>query len=287
MASIAHEGSVDAVLERRYLALVHIARSVTDAADWVRFAAAAGGGFDVALGAPGDAPAGVRLWAATADGLDELARHPADHPFPHVSRLELRRAAESTEPVAAADRGLLAALHVDGSVIGVVQIDHPSVDADLVADAAPLLAGRAGVLARRGTGGVLFAPLPAEESDASALMAAFATEARRELEHDRLSAYLLACEGRAFERFAVATSPAIGGEGVVIPFEELGLRHVVVTNRALVSADLATDPRIVGREDRVIARAGFHGLVSVPLRLHGRPIGVLNFVSRSRGFYCE
>ena len=115
----------------------------------------------------------------------------------------------------------------------------------------------------------------------------FAAQAGRLLEHDRLSAYLLTPNRQAFERFAVATSPIVPGEGVVIPFEELGLRHIVITNRALVSEDLAADPRIVGREDRVIARAGFHGLLSVPLRREGRPIGVLNFVSKTPGFYRE
>jgi signal transduction histidine kinase/DNA-binding NarL/FixJ family response regulator len=118
-------------------------------------------------------------------------------------------------------------------------------------------------------------------------MSTFAAEAKRLLDHDRLSAYLLTNDGRAFERFAVATSPIAPGEGVIIPFEDVGLRHVVITNRALVSSDIASDPRIVGREDRVVARAGFHGLISVPLRLNGRPFGVLNFVSRAPGFYRE
>jgi signal transduction histidine kinase/DNA-binding NarL/FixJ family response regulator len=118
-------------------------------------------------------------------------------------------------------------------------------------------------------------------------MAAFAAQAQNLLDHDRLSAYLLTPNRQAFERFAVATSPIIPGEGVVIPFEELGLRHIVITNRALVSEDLAADPRIVGREDRVIARAGFHGLLSAPLRREGRPIGVLNFVSKTPGYYRE
>jgi DNA-binding NarL/FixJ family response regulator len=35
----------------------------------------------------------------------------------------------------------------------------------------------------------------------------------------------------------------------------------------------------------VIARAGFRGLLSVPLRHDGRPFGVLNFVSHKAGFY--
>jgi signal transduction histidine kinase/DNA-binding NarL/FixJ family response regulator len=73
----------------------------------------------------------------------------------------------------------------------------------------------------------------------------------------------------------------------VIPFEDVGLRHIVITNRALVSDDLSADPRIVGREDRVIARAGFRGLLCAPLRREGRPIGVLNFVSKTAGFYRD
>src|SRR5262249_10552129 len=56
-------------------------------------------------------------------------------------------------------------------------------------------------------------------------------------------------------------------------------------NRAFVTEDLAVDERVVGREDALIAAAGFHGLVSVPLRIAGEPIGLLNFVSRTPGFY--
>src|SRR5690606_36633262 len=72
-----------------------------------------------------------------------------------------------------------------------------------------------------------------------------------------------------------------------IPYEDLGLRYTFETNRPLVSYDLATDERIDGKEDRVIARAGFRGLLSVPLQLGGRPFGLLNFVSRQVGFYSE
>src|SRR4029079_786345 len=157
-------------------------------------------------------------------------------------------------------------------------------DHELLGHAAPLVACGVGLLAAQGVGDVLRAPLAGEgASDAAALMATFASEAKRLLDHDRLSAYLLTADGRAFERFAVAAAPIIPGEGVIIPFEDVGLRHVVMTTRPLVSADLANDPRIVGREDRVIARAVFRGLISVPLRLGGRPFGVLNFVSRTPG----
>ncbi|MGZ4203602.1 MAG: GAF domain-containing protein, partial [Thermoleophilaceae bacterium] len=168
------------------------------------------------------------------------------------------------------------------------EVEEGAADLELLASAAPVVACGVGLLAGQGLGDVLLSPVAVEgASDTASLMATFACEAKRLLEHDRLSAYLLTWDGRAFERFAVATSPIVPGEGVIIPFEDVGLRHVVMTNRPLVSPDLASDPRIVGREDRVIARAGFHGLISVPLRLSGRPFGVLNFVSRTPGFYSD
>src|SRR5262249_19193257 len=61
--------------------------------------------------------------------------------------------------------------------------------------------------------------------------------------------------------------------------------YVLRQNRPLVSEDLAVDERVIGREDAVIAAGGFHGLVSVPLRIGGQPIGLLHFVSRAPGFY--
>jgi signal transduction histidine kinase/DNA-binding NarL/FixJ family response regulator len=276
------------VLERRYLGLIELGRGVAEAADWGQLAAAVSRGLDAARPEPAADPPGVRVLALTADGLDELGAHPEGHAFPHTPRRDLRRAMELAEPAAGPERGMLVGLHAGGVALGVLEVDDAAADGELIAHAAPLVAWRASMLAGQGVGDVLLSPLSVGgSSDAAELMATFASEARRELDHDRLSAYLLACEGRAFERFAVATSPIIPGEGVVIPFEDVGLRHVVIANRALVSSDLANDPRIVGREDRVIARAGFHGLLSVPLRLHGRPIGVLNFVSRTPGFYRD
>src|SRR6185503_18745454 len=56
---------------------------------------------------------------------------------------------------------------------------------------------------------------------------------------------------------------------------------------SLVSGDFGRDDRILGLEDSVIARAGFHGLVSVPLRLGGKAFGLLNFVSKTPNFYSE
>ncbi|MGH2869853.1 MAG: LuxR C-terminal-related transcriptional regulator [Solirubrobacteraceae bacterium] len=276
------------MIERRYLGLVELTRTVSVARDWKQLASAISTGLERAFAESPEEPPGVRLWAITAEGFEEAGRYPAFHEFGSCPPRDLRRAARSSGPVETQDGGALVGMHVGGVSLGVVEVNDPTADADLLAQAAPVIASRASLLAGQGVGEVLLAPVAIEAaSDVASLMAAFAGEANRQLAHDRLSAYLVTCKGRAFERFAVATSPIVPGEGVVIPFEDLGLRHVVITNRALVSADLTTDQRVVGREDRVIAAAGFHGLLSVPLRVQGRPIGVLSFVSRTPGFYRE
>jgi signal transduction histidine kinase/DNA-binding NarL/FixJ family response regulator len=273
-------------VERRYVGLARVARAVATAADFKQLTAAVAAAFDQPLdGTPSPA---VRLWAITADAVEEVARHPADREFPRVSQRELEQAAVSPEPVVTAEGRVLVGLLAGGISLGVVELEEEAADLELLASIAPVVACGVGLLAGQGVGEVLLSPVAVDgASDTASLMANFACEAKRLLEHDRLSAYLLTRDGRAFERFAVATSPIVPGEGVIIPFEDVGLRHVVMTNRPLVSADLASDPRIVGREDRVISRAGFHGLISVPLRLSGRPFGVLNFVSRTAGFYSD
>lgn len=277
----------DDPLERRYIGLVRLARAIAEASDWSRLCASISGGLADPLNDAGGAP-GVRLWANLSEGFEELARHPVEHSYAPAHPRDLQHAALIGDPIDVPDGCLLVGLHACGVSLGVLEVDAPDIDAELVAHAAPVIACQMSVLAAQGVGDVLIAPFSVESgSDAAPVMAQFATEAKRLLEHDRLSAYLLTHDGRAFERFAVATSPIIPGEGVIIPFEDVGLRHIVLTNRALVSEDLATDPRIVGREDRVIAGGGFHGLLSVPLRRDGRPFGVLNFVSRAPAFYRE
>jgi signal transduction histidine kinase/DNA-binding NarL/FixJ family response regulator len=218
--------------------------------------------------------------------MSEVARSSGPD-LPQVSHLELNRAAALGEPTDAAEGVTLVGLHADGVSLGVCETTGIE-DHELLEAAAPLLACRFSVLAGQGVDGVLCSPRAVEEaSDLSNVIADFAERAKRTLDHDRLSVYLLTHDGRAFERFAVATSTIVPGEGVLIPFNDVGLRHIILTNQPLLSSDLGADPRLVGREDRVIARAGFRGLLSVPLRRNGRPFGVLNFVSRTPGFYRQ
>jgi signal transduction histidine kinase/DNA-binding NarL/FixJ family response regulator len=276
------------LLERRYLGLVELVRLISGARDWKQLTSGISVGLERASAEAADEQPAVRVWVITADGFEESARYPAHHDFGRCPPRELRRASGSLEPLETASGRVLVGLQDGGVSLGVVEVDDPSADAAVLVHAAPVIASRVGILAGQGVGDILLAPVAVGgASDLASLMSAFASEAKRQLSHDRLSAYLLTCQGRAFERFAVATSPIVPGEGVIIPFEDVGLRHVVITDRALVSPDLATDPRVVGREDRVIAAAGFHGLLSVPLRVQGRPIGVLNFVSRTPGFYRD
>jgi signal transduction histidine kinase/DNA-binding NarL/FixJ family response regulator len=276
------------LVERRYLGLVELVRLISGARDWKQLASAISVGLERASADPVEEPPAVRVWVITAEGFEESARYPPQHDFEPCPPRELRRASRSVEPLEIAGGGMIVGLLGGGVCLGAVEVDDTSADAALLVHAAPVIGLCVGILAGQGVGDILLAPVAVDgASDVASLMSAFALEAKRQLSHDRLSAYLLTNQGRAFERFAVATSSIVPGEGVIIPFEDVGLRHVVITDRALVSADLGTDPRVVGREDRVIAAAGFHGLLSVPLRVHERPIGVLNFVSRTPGFYRE
>lgn len=270
-------------IEWRYLGLIQLSGSISRVSSWQGLARSV----REALGTI-DASTRVRLWGTTSDGLGELARDPADADLPVVSQGELSAAAEGGAGGVRADGRLLVGLHARGVSMGVLEVDGAAEHADFFAQAGPIVASAMGLLAAQGVGDAVLEPLSVEAaSDAASVVSAFAAEAGRLLGHDRLSAYLMTPNRQAFERFAVATSPIVPGEGVVIPFEDLGLRYVVITNRALVSDDLSKDPRIVGREDRIIALAGFRGLLSAPLRREGHPIGVLNFVSKTPGFYRE
>jgi DNA-binding NarL/FixJ family response regulator/signal transduction histidine kinase len=115
----------------------------------------------------------------------------------------------------------------------------------------------------------------------------FAAQAQRALKHDRLSIYLLTPDGSGLERFAIASSPPVSGDLDVHPLESVGIAKALRENRPIVSADFGHDARILGESDAVIYAAGFRSLVTVPLRLHGRPFGLLNFVSRQVGFYQD
>jgi signal transduction histidine kinase/DNA-binding NarL/FixJ family response regulator len=276
-------GLADTAIELRYLGLVRLSGGIAGASTWGALATATADALET-MGSP----APVRLWCTTPDGFAELARVPAHADLKSISQRELRAAAERASPAPSSDGRLLLGLHASGVSMGVLEVAGAVEHTGFLSDAAPIIASAIGLLAAQGVGDAVLEPLAVDAaSDATSVMAAFAEQAGRLLAHDRLSAYLLTPNGQAFERFAVATSPIIPGEGVVIPFEDVGLRHIVITNRALVSEDLSADPRIVGREDRVIARAGFRGLLSAPLRREGRPIGVLNFVSKTPGFYRD
>jgi DNA-binding NarL/FixJ family response regulator/signal transduction histidine kinase len=115
----------------------------------------------------------------------------------------------------------------------------------------------------------------------------FAAQAQRALGHDRLSIYILTPDGSGLERFAIASSPPVEGDLDVHPIESVGIARALRENRPIVSADFGNDRRILGKSDAVIYAAGFRSLVTVPLRLHGRPFGLLNFVSRQIGFYQD
>ena len=269
--------------ESRFLALARLASSLNVSADWHQLSESVAHSLEELGPQPG-----VRIWGVTSQGLDEIGRFPADHAFGTVAPRDLNRALKTSDPVAVEGGILLVGLATYGSGLGVLEVTGGADDREVLKRMASMVACASSLLALEIGGEVMLAsPRPDDSGSASRVIAEFARKAKRLLDHDRLSVYLLTGDGRTFERFAVATSPTLPGEGVLIPFEEVGLREVVLSNAPLVSTDLSADPRILGREDRVIAQAGFRGLLSVPLRAGDRPFGVLNFVSRKAGFYRQ
>lgn len=274
--------SVQDQSQARYASFLRLAVGLGVAGDWAQIAACVSLAF-------GDDELAVRIWLARSDELfEDVARHPSVAPMPPRSSRELRRSAMSEDPVCTDDGHVLVGLRTIGQAIGVLELaGGRDVDLQLAAHGARLVALRGTALLATDGRGPSSLSATAEDAETSSIMASFAAQAKLVLDHDRLSTYLVTMDGRAVERFAVNTSPPVPGEGVIVPFSEFGLRHVLVNDRPVVSGDLGSDSRIAGREDRIVARAGFHGLLSVPLRLGGKPFGVLNFVSRTPGFYSD
>jgi signal transduction histidine kinase/DNA-binding NarL/FixJ family response regulator len=232
----------------------------------------------------------VRIWLAEGSGRPALlAQHPARAKYARGEAQAVAAAALAEEPVRAGSV-LLVSLSRGGSPFAVLSVSaRCGLDDDVLVELAPIVSARLQALRDPDLDRSPSAAIRRAETaaDTHAVVAAFAADAKRLLDHDRLSVYMLTPDGRSFERFAVATSPVLPGESDVAPLEDVGLTYVLQADRPFVSEDLAADDRLIGREDSVIAAAGFHGLVSVPLRVGGQPIGLLNFVSRTAGFYTD
>ena len=233
----------------------------------------------------------VRIWSVEVGGRPLVLSQSATRGrAPSGGLATVLAAAMSHGGPLQAGSALLGALMKDGTAFGVLET---GTSAKLAPESFPVLlaavAARLVAMQETGTEGSLGAvtTLPRSASDTQAVIEAFASEAKRLIDHDRLSVYMLTPDGLSLERFAVATSPVLSGESDVIGIGDIGLAYVLNQNRPLVSDDLATDPRLVGPEDAIIAAAGFHGLVSVPLRIASTPIGLLNFVSRQVGYYSD
>jgi signal transduction histidine kinase/DNA-binding NarL/FixJ family response regulator len=241
------------------------------------------------LGLSGTRRDAARLWFLSPHGEPEpLVRHPPGIELPPVDTAVI---SEAVVRGAVRRRGAtFLAVGDPRSTLGVLELrTRRPVDPELAREVMEIAGARltALVSAQRQRELLPTVPLADDAKEIQEVISIFAAQAKQLLEHDRLSIYLLTPDGTALERFAVATSSIVPGEGIVLPLEQVGLTRVVKTNEPLVSADFGVDDRIRGLEDSLIARAGFHGLVSVPLRVGGKPFGLLNFVSKTPGFYNE
>ena len=218
----------------------------------------------------------VRLWSAHAPELREVIRHPGQAILPPWPEAE--QAAEVLD------------LEIDGTTVGKLELHGIDPAAARVSPLTrKLLALRFERLLQRVTQPALAADLPTDSlrDEIQEVVEAFAEEAQRALPHDRLSIYLLTADGAGLERFAIATSAHIPGDQDVHPLNATGLSRVLLTNRPLLSDDFGHDDRFPGASDATIYEAGYHSIVSAPLRLRGKPFGVLNFIARAKAAYSD
>jgi signal transduction histidine kinase/DNA-binding NarL/FixJ family response regulator len=199
------------------------------------------------------------------------------------------RAVATTDPVRHGERWLVVVL--SSSVpVGVIEIHDGGREVAAVVATASEAIGAHLELIWASRGGELVATELRSHGIASGIQSViltFSAQVQPLLAHDRLSVYLLTPDGASLERFAVACWPPIPGEMDIRPLEAVGISRVIRTNAPIISADFGVDERILGEEDELIARAGFHAVVSVPLRLVGAAFGLLNFVSRTPGYYTD
>ena len=233
--------------------------------------------------------AALRLWLIREGRAEESAQDPIKADFPQREQALVMRAAGAPAAIAA-EEGELVGIRCEGAALGVLELTGASPDAaKALSDQAEVIGARLQNLLDSSQQQERLPHVPATDlaGEIDEVVSTFATQAQSLLPHDRLSIYLLSADGAALERFAVASSPAIPGEQDIQPLQTVGLARVIRTNEAIVTADFGTDERLRGEHDSLIAAAGFHGMVSVPLRHRGRPFGILNFVSRTKGFYSE
>lgn len=231
----------------------------------------------------------IRLWLLRDEGPGEASRDPLLAEFPERDPVAITRAAAESSAVHT-DDGDLVGIRCEGAPLGVLElVSAPEGATQALASQSEVIGARLQNLLDSSQQQERLPHVPATDlaGEIDEVVSSFATQAQRLLAHDRLSIYLLTSDGTALERFAVASSPAIPGEQDIQPLQTVGLARVIRTNEAIVSADFGTDERLRGEHDSLIAEAGFHGMVSVPLRHRGRPFGILNFVSRTVGFYSE
>jgi len=126
----------------------------------------------------------------------------------------------------------------------------------------------------------------ANGTDVDTVFDTFAQEMSDLIAHDAVTVTLLREDGR-LERFALATVNRIGprpGEFQALDQSAAGL--AVRTGGTIWTANMATDPRFAGANDRRWIAEGFRSFISAPLRARGRVIGALNVLSRTPDRYA-
>ncbi len=229
----------------------------------------------------------ARIWALRQNNFVEIASSPSDVVFAAPAPDVLISAGSAAEACRDPDGVVFAPLRSVGVLPMLLEL-HGLGDVDLafVDEAARVIASRAAYLELADpNAGVMPALLGTEE--VARAMHSFSAALQPLLAHDRITIFLLTAGDRAIERFAVVGATPAPEEEVITPISEFGLRECILRNQAQLTEDIVRERAPHSRGARILGHAGFRSALSVPLRLNGQCIGIMQLLSRSTGFYQE
>ncbi|WP_416979692.1 LuxR C-terminal-related transcriptional regulator [Streptomyces sp. T028] len=261
--------------------LLRLAKCLLSASDWTQLLFCVGQAFENVPEFRG------RIWVLGSIDTVELARFPVDAVLPSQSTEVLSTAAVASEVARRPDGTVFVPLRSLGVQPMLLELHgFPDEELSAVEHAACVVASRAAYLAMADPDGRIMPAHRGTEEVARAVRG-FSTALQPLLRHDRLTVFLLTAGDRAIERFAVAGAVPLPDEETIFPISEFGLRDSLMRDLPMLTEDIARDRAPHSRGARILARAGFRSSLSVPLRLADQRLGMVQFLSRTAGFYCR
>lgn len=265
----------------RHVRIVRLAGSLLAAVDWTQLLLCVVQAFS-------DVPnVRARIWVLRQNNISEIATFPNDAVLAAPPSGVLAAVGSASEASYRADGAVFVPLRSVGVLPMLLELQGLGEEnLDFVDEAARVIASRAAYLAVTDPNGAVLPALRGTQEVARA-MHGFSAALQRLLAHDRITIFLLTAGDRAIERFAVVGATPAPEEEEITPISEFGLRECMLREQAQLTNDILNERAPHHWGVRVLSRAGFRSALSVPLRLHGQCIGMMQLLSRSTGFYLE